>query len=252
MQKSAGKNKVAVITGASSGIGFATAKKLAEEGYSLALVSRTLSKASLAALTKKFRVRVKWYACDVTQGEQILRTAREIVKDVSRIDVLVNAAGGSTVTAPTDTFDEAFDKDIAVNLRGTHLCCKLFSPYMKKGGAIINVSSQNGRFIVFPSAGVKMGYAAAKAAVIQLTKAYAIELADRGIRVNAVAPGPIFPTGMTKDWDKAKQGRVVDKTPLKRLGTPEDIANAVWFLASDLSSYVTGHTLDVNGGSFMN
>lgn len=250
------KNKVAVITGASSGMGLAIAQKLAIEGCMLALIARNEKKLVKAAtqIKKKYKIRIETYACDVTQGEQVRNTVTKIQRDFKEIDILVNSAGGSHTTESKDLYDAAFDADMNLNLRGTHLCCRLFSTIIKKGGAIVNISSMNGQVILYPPHGknaLKMGYIAAKAGVIQLTKAYAVELADMGIRVNAVSPGPIYPTGMTQIWDKKKQKAVTEKIPLQRLGKPEDVANAVYFLASDLSSFITGHTLDVNGGRYM-
>ncbi len=251
------KNKTAIVTGASSGIGVAIAKKLASEGCALVLVARKEEALIQSAkqIKQKFKVRVKCYVCDMTHGEEILNLTKKIKKDFSSVNILINNAGGSHITEPTDVLDTAFDKDIALNLRGTHLCCRLLSEIIQKGGAIVNVSSLNGQTIISSSHGknmIKIGYAAAKAGVIQLTKAYAWELAERGIRVNAVAPGAIYPTGMTGDWDKEKQLKIKREVPLKRLGKPEDAANAVYFLVSDLSSFITGHTLDVNGGRYMN
>lgn len=238
-------------------MGLAIAQKFAVEGCILALIARNEKELvrSAAQMKKKYKTRVETYVCDVTQGKQVQNTVAKIQRDFKKINILVNSAGGSHTTESKDLYDAAFDTDINLNLRGTHLCCRMFSTIMKKGGAIVNISSMNGQVILYPPYGknaLKMGYAAAKAGVIQLTRAYAVELADRGIRVNTVSPGSIYPTGMTQAWDKKKQKTVTAQIPLQRLGKPEDVANAVHFLVSDLSSFITGHTLDVNGGRYMN
>lgn len=249
------KNKVAIVTGASSGIGYAIAQTLASEGCALALIARSEKKLRQAAsrISRKHRVRVERYVCDVTKGEDIQAIGKQVRRDFSKADILVNNAGGSHETALGDRFDEAFNKDIALNLRGVHLCCRLLSPLLKNGGAIVNISSINGQTVISTTSAhtsIKMGYATAKAGVIQLTRLYAVQLAPRNIRVNAVAPGGIYPTGMTEDWTKEKQKRVASEALLRRLGTVQDIADAVHFLVSDKSSYITGHTLNVNGGRF--
>ncbi len=248
--------KVAVITGASSGVGLAITRMLASKGYSLALIARNEKELDKIAadINKSFQINVQLYACDITQGKDLYDTVNKIKKDFVKVDILVNNAGGSNSTASDDVFDTAFNKDIELNLRGTHLCCKFISKIMKNGGAIVNMSSINGEVVLFPlykENSLKIGYAAAKAGVIQLTKAYAITLARRRIRVNAVAPGAIYPTGMTGDWSKEKQKVVAQGIPLQRLGKPEDVAHAVYFLVSDSSTFITGHTLDVNGGRYM-
>lgn len=238
-------------------MGLAIAQKFVVEGCTLALITRNEKElVELAAqMKKKYKTRIETYACDVMQGKQVRNTVTKIQRDFKKIDILVNSAGGSCATESKDPYNAAFDADINLNLRGTHLCCQMFSTIMRKGGAIVNISSMNGQVILYPPYGknaLKMGYIAAKAGVIQLTKAYAIELANRDIRVNTVSPGPIYPTGMTQTWDKKKQKTVTAQIPLQRLGKPEDVANAVYFLVSDLSSFITGHTLDVNGGRYMN
>ncbi len=249
-------NKVAVITGASSGTGLAIANKLASQRYDLGMISR--KKDDLVRLgnkiSRKYKVRVKIYPCDVTLGEQLISVAAELKKDFKKIDALINNVGGSHTTNPDDLLDSAFNIDIDLNLGSTYLSCRLFSPLIKKGGAIVNISSLGGQTHFYPqlaSSTAKFGYEAAKAGIIQLTKIYAVDLASRGIRVNSVAPGPIYPTRMTDNWDKKKQKLVRSQIPLKRIGKPEDVANGVYFLVSDLSSFITGHTLDINGGRYM-
>ncbi len=250
------KGKLVLVTGASSGIGLAIAEKLASEGCGLVLTSRGergLVKTA-TQLRKRWGVPVLSYSADVTQGEELLELVKKVKNDVGSIDFLVNNVGGGHVTSPNDWLDVAFMQDIELNLHSTHLCCRLLSPLLKNGGAIVNMSSLNGEIItslVPGNHGAKMGYAVAKAGVIQLTQLYAVQLAERKIRVNVIAPGPVYPTKMTEDWSEERQLRVAQEIPLGRLGTTDDVANAVYFLVSDLSSYITGHTLDVNGGRGM-
>jgi NAD(P)-dependent dehydrogenase (short-subunit alcohol dehydrogenase family) len=252
----AAQKKVAVITGATSGMGLAIAHKLVAEGYALALVARDQKKLkeTVSQLQGSETV-IKYFSCDVTQGKEVLQLSKDLQKEFGTIHVLINNAGGSHTTTADDVFDEAFDKDIALNLKSVHLCCRLLHPLVVDSGVIINLSSVNGRGLLshLPGKkGIKIGYSVAKAGVLQLTKIYAVELSPRGIRVNAVAPGVVYPTGMTDDWDENKRQATIELTPLKRLGTPKDIANAVSFLISEAASYITGHTLDVNGGRYMN
>lgn len=251
------KDRTAIVTGANSGIGFAVAQKLASEGCAIIFIARRGNELSKAAtrVKKQWNVPTAWYSVDVTEGKELQALQILIKKDFGFVDFLVNNAGGSHVTSLEDKFDDAFVQDLELNLRSTHLCCRLLSTSIKKGGAIVNISSLNGQVVTTTKQGKtspRMGYAAAKAGVIQLTRLYAVQLAKQGIRVNAVAPGGIYPTGMTGDWNEQKQRAAAKETPLGRLGTTLDVANAVYFLASDLSSFITGHTLNVNGGKFMN
>ncbi len=250
------KGKLAIVTGASSGIGLAIAEKLASEGCGLVLVARGGRELAKVAkqLNESWKVTVKCYQVDVTKGKELLELAKKIKNDLGSIDFLVNNAGGSHVTVPNDELDKAFMQDLELNLQSTHLCCRLLSPFIKNSGAIVNMSSLNGEAVtsLIPgNRGVKMGYAVAKAGIIQLTQLYAVQLADRKIRVNVIAPGPIYPTQMTRDWSEERQGQVAQGIPLGRLGSVDDVASAAFFLISDLSSYITGHTLDVNGGRGM-
>ncbi len=245
--------KVALVTGASSGIGLAIAEKLAAEGCDLVLIARNDLKLRdiVKVFVSKYKVRVWWYVSDITKGQDIKRLEKEVRKDVGSIDILVNNAGGSHATLPGDIFDKAFTLDLELNLLSTQLACRLLSPLIRNGGSIVNMGSLNGQGLTSPlptKLPIKIGYAVAKAGVIQLSKLYASQLSERGIRVNVVAPGPIYPTGMTESWSKDRQNNVAKQIPLKRLGTPQDVANAVYFLVSDLSSFITGHTLNVNGG----
>jgi 3-oxoacyl-[acyl-carrier protein] reductase len=242
------EGKTAVVTGASSGIGRQIALQLARDGANLALLARRQEKLDiLSREIGELDVSVRAYPCDVSSLEQVQEAFETIVADFENIDCLVNNAGFST-KAPIESLANAvaaFDNDYAVNTRGTFLCTLAAYPMMSRGGAIVNISSiraQTGT----PSASI--GYAAAKAGVINLTKSFAQHLAKHKIRVNCVAPGAIYPTGISEHWSLQEREEIAVSCLLRRLGTPQDIANAVCFLLSDLASFITGHVLDVNGG----
>lgn len=245
------KNKVAIITGASSGIGKSIAVKLASEQCNLGLIARDKEKLETVKLElKKFGVKVKIYPSDVSRSNNVNKIAKQIASDFGEINFLVNSAGQSILERKAEFNEEKFDNLIDVNLKGVYLSTMLLAyPLMKNGGAIVNISSIRGRTGT-PS--FSSGYAAAKGGVINLTKSFALEMADDNIRVNCVAPGATYPTELSKNWTTDVKKEIVSTIPQKRLGKPEDIANAVYFLLSDMSDYITGHTLDVNGGAWMN
>ncbi len=166
-------------------------------------------------------------------------------EEVGSVDVLVNNAGISSQKLFTDITDDEWKRTIGVNLDGVFYCCRNALPYMirQKSGAIINIGSMWGEV----GASCEVHYSASKAGVIGLTKALAKEVAPSGVRVNCIAPGVVM-TDMMSDFDDTTIEELKDETPLGRLGTPEDIAAAVLFLASDDASFITGQTLGVNGG----
>ncbi|MDX1512960.1 MAG: SDR family NAD(P)-dependent oxidoreductase [Gammaproteobacteria bacterium] len=242
------KNKVALITGAGSerGIGFATARLFDEHGASTVLldVNGDGVESSARALGSNHR----GYALDVRDPEACRSAVARAVGDFGDIDILVNNAGVVYGTRVTDIAPPEYDEVLDVNLRGNFNMAQAVLPAMRKrgGGNIVCVSSIAGR-----AGGGVFGsshYAAAKSGIFGLAKGLARELAPEGIRVNAVAPGPIdndFTKGKMTDEDKARIARTI---PMGRLGTPDEVATVILFLASDLSSYVTGVVLDVNGG----
>ncbi len=244
------QNKYAVITGAASGIGKATAFKLVQNNCNVILLdTREDDLKKTAAELKRSGVNIRLYKGDISNSSELSKIFADIKKRFSRIDFLVNNAGVSAVVPFKDSTEEGIEKELSVNIKGTYLITKFAYPLMKTGGAIVNVSSVRGRTGTPLSS---PGYAASKAAIINLTKTFAFQLAKYGIRVNAIAPGSIYPTDMTKQWNEEKRKNLIEKNVLHRLGTPEDCANGIYFLLSDLSSYITGHTLDINGGDWMN
>ncbi len=242
------QDKVALITGAgsASGIGRATARLFAEHGGRVALTD--VDAESLAEARAELGENHRSYVCDVTDAEQCRGTAGEAMKDFGRIDILVNNAGVVHGTRFSDITSQEYDQVLDVNLRGNFQMAQAIVPHMRKSGsgAIVCVSSIAGR-----AGGGVFGsshYAAAKSGIFGLAKGLARELAPDGIRVNAVAPGPIdndFTQGKMTPEDKA---RIAKGIPMGRLGRPEEVASVILFLATDLSSYVTGVVLDVNGG----
>jgi NAD(P)-dependent dehydrogenase (short-subunit alcohol dehydrogenase family) len=241
------KGKVCLITGAGRGLGEAIARELHREGARLALcdINGEAVEKLAAGLDPSGRG-VLWLRADVTSERDVQAAVDKAVGHFGRIDVLVNCAG-IIKHGPIEQMSlEAFESVIRVNLTGTFLACRAVVPVMKKqgGGKIVNMASIAGRTA---RPGVGVNYAASKAGIIGLTRTLAREVGPAGIYVNALAPGPIL-TELTKQvgpevfatWNV---GRVVNKD-----GLPEDVAQAVLFLASDRSDWITGVTLDINGG----
>lgn len=168
---------------------------------------------------------------------------QKTVKEWGRVDVVVNNAGIYWKKALTKTSEKDWDLMLGVNLKGPFLLCKHAIPHMKKGASIINVSSVLGK-VGMPGA---TAYCAAKGGLITFTKALALELANKNVRVNAIAPGPIA-TPMLLELSRKEQQEYKESVPLKRSGKPEEVANAILFLASNQASYITGETLFVDGG----
>lgn len=238
------ENKVAVVTGAGRGIGKAIAVKLAGEGASVACCGRTL--ANVEATAKE--TAGKAYAVDVADSKQVAETAEKILKEFGRVDVLVNNAGVTRDQLLMRMSDEDWDTVLDTNLKGAFNFTKaLTRAFLKqRAGRIINISSIIG---LTGNAG-QTNYAASKAGLIGFTKSVARELASRGITANAVAPGFIV-TDMTQSLGAEAQEALKGRIALGRLGTAEDVANAVLFLASDMASYVTGQVITIDGGLAM-
>jgi len=241
-------DKVAIVTGAASqrGIGWTTARRFAEEGARVALLDLDAAAASTAAAT--IGLQHRGYACDVRDPARCRAVVDQILQEFGHIDILINNAGVSQAKRLMDSTDDDYDLVLDVSLRGAYNMSRAVVPHFRqrKAGNIAcmgSIAAQRG-------GGVLGGphYAAAKGGVQTLAKAMARELAPDGIRVNAVAPGLIDTDLLVGKIDESGKQRVADSTPIGRLGTPLDIANAFVFLASDLSSYITGIVLDVNGG----
>lgn len=237
--------RVAIVTGGGSGIGRACCKTLAEYGAEVVAADINLSGAEKTAADIT-AVGGKAYALALNVAElDSVKTLMQTVEERSgHIDILVNSAGILDPTRLPDMTVERWDRLLDINLRGTFFCCQQVVPYMmkQKKGAIVNIASQAGQVGGW-MAGVN--YSASKGGVLALTKALARHCGPLGIRVNDVAPGQIA-TEMT-----AGRGDKVDGVALGRLGTAQDVANCVYFLASDLSDFCTGMTVDANGGQFM-
>jgi 3-oxoacyl-[acyl-carrier protein] reductase len=243
------EGRIALVTGASQGIGRACALELARAGAIVALAARNEAKlAEAAAEIEAAGGQAAAFALDVASEESIKAGAKAVLERFGKVEILVNNAGitrdGLTMTMKRADWDDV----LGTNLTGAFLLTQaLVRPMLKnRWGRIINISSVVGRT---GQAG-QVNYAASKAGLLGMTRALAREVASRGITVNAVAPGYIE-TPMTAVLDEKHRAAMLAQIPLDRAGTDMDIAQAVAFLASDAASYITGHVLDVNGGMFM-
>lgn len=241
------QGKIALVTGGSRGIGRATALALAGYGADVAVNYSGSKKKAIqtAEKIKQLGCRAIAVQADVSKQEDCVRMFQEISEALGTVDILVNNAGITRDNLAVRMSEEEFDRVIETNLKGAFFCMKLAGKVMmrKRYGRIISLSSISG---VRGNAG-QMNYCAAKAGIIGMTKCLARELASRGVTVNAVAPGYID-TDMTAALpDKVKEA-VLAQIPLGRMGRPEDIAEAVAFLASDRAAYITGQVIQVDGG----
>ena len=241
------EGKTAVITGAARGIGKAIALKLASEGANVAITDLAYNESAQAVEAEALAmgVKAKAYASNAADFADTQRVIDEIVKDFGRIDILVNNAGITKDGALKRMSEEQWDAVIVVNLKSVFNFTKAVQPIMWKqaSGSIINMSSVVG---VSGNAN-QCNYSASKAGIIGFTKSAAKELGARGIRSNAIAPGFIL-TEMTAVLPEDVRQAWNEKIPLRRGGTPEDVANVTLFLASDLSAYVNGQVINVCGG----
>ena len=242
-------DQVAIVTGASQGIGKATAIALGRSGARVACVARNAEKlAEAVAEIEAAGGQAAAFSCDVTDRESVDKVVDGIVEDWGRVDILVNNAGITKDTLLPRMSDEEWDAVIDTNLRGMFLFARAASRYMMRAryGRIINMASVSG---LMGNPG-QTNYSASKAGMIGMSKALAQEVASRGITVNCVAPGFIV-TAMTEVLPDEQKEKLVSAIPSGRLGSPEDVAAGVVFLASDEAAYVTGQTLHVNGGMAM-
>jgi 3-oxoacyl-[acyl-carrier protein] reductase len=241
--------RIALVTGASQGIGRACALELARAGATVALAARNESKlAEVAAEIEVAGGKAAAFALDVAAEDSIKSAAKAVVDRFGKVEILVNNAGITRDDLALRMKRADWDDVLCTNLTGVFLLTQaLLRPLLKnRWGRIINISSVVGRT---GQAG-QVNYAASKAGLIGLTRSLAREVASRGITVNAVAPGYIE-TAMTQVLDEKQRVAMLAQIPLGRPGTDREIAESVAFLASDAAAYITGHVLDVNGGMFM-
>ena len=236
-----------LITGASRGIGAQCAIAFAKAGYDVALNYRRNAEMA-SALVKEiqsFGVKSIAVQADVADSTQVKRMFEDVRAELGAIDVLVNNAGVAHVGLLTDMTDDEWRRLIDTDLSGTFYCSReaLFDMIRAHSGVIVNIASMWGEV----GASCEAAYSAAKAGVIGLTKALAKEVGPSGVRVNAVSPGVVM-TDMMADFSEQDVAALRDDTPLMRLGSPEDIADAVLFLASEKARFITGQILSVNGG----
>ena len=243
-------DKVAVVTGAGRGIGLAIARRLADAGAAIAVISRTEANARKAAaeICAAQAGRAKSYAVDMADGAAVVVAAKQILEDFGKVDILVNNAGVTRDGLTMRMSDDDWDIVLTTNLKGAFNAVKAFqrSLLRQKDARIINISSVIG---LIGNAG-QANYAASKGGLIAFTKSLAKEFAGRGVTVNAIAPGFIG-TDMTAELNEKQREAILAQIPLGFLGAPEDIAHAAAFLASPGTRYMTGQVLVVDGGMVM-
>lgn len=242
--------KVAFITGAGGGIGRETARLFAEEGMAVAAADVRLEGAEgTAGVVRRLGGPALAVAVDVTSEASVAEATGAAERALGRMDVLVNCAGIYRIGGLDAVTPAAWDELLNINLKGTFLVCRAALPGMiaRRQGSIVNLASISGRTrstLASPS------YVASKAGVIGLTMSLAAQCAPHGVRVNAVAPGPVD-TDMIRGLEPSLQEHLITTIPLGRLATAREVAQAVAYLASDAAAFVTGETLNLNGGAFM-
>jgi NAD(P)-dependent dehydrogenase (short-subunit alcohol dehydrogenase family) len=244
-------NKIAVVTGAASGIGRAVVERLAKEDFSGVILDIDDEGGQrVAGEIQRRGKQAAFMRVDVTQEDAVRAAFDKIISDHGRIDVLVNVAGGSLHRHDIEEFPlDHWRAVIDLNLTSTFLCCRAVAGSMKsqKSGAIVNISSDIG----FSGDASRSAYAAAKAGIVGLTKTLALELAPFNVRANAVAPGRIATPRVRATYSDTEWEIAAKRIPLGHAGEPEDVAEAVAFLASNAAKHMTGQTLHVNGGRIM-
>ena len=241
------ENKVAIVTGGNQGIGYATAVSLAAARANVVIMARNakINREAVNNINNLYPGKASGEEMDVTSKESVKAAFARVYQKFGHLDILVNNAGICNLSQPFEDIDEdKWDQVMDVNLKGILYCVKAVIPVLKKqnSGSIINVASLAGEV---GGIATSADYVASKAAVIGLTKSLARYLGQYNVNVNAVAPGFIA-TEMTKEMSIP-----VNAIPMRRVGRPEDVADGITFLASERASYITGITLDINGGVFM-
>ena len=244
------ERRVVLVTGGSRGIGKETAKVYAENGYDVA-INYVSDRTDVEGIKKEFQdmgVKCLMIKADVSNEEDVNNMVEKVISEFGKIDVLVNNAGITKDTLLMRMSKEDFDKVIDINLKGTFLVTKAVSKYMmkKRCGSIINLSSVVG---VAGNSG-QSNYSASKAGIIGFTKSIAKELASRNIRANAVAPG-FIETDMTNVLKDEVKESIGNQIPLKRMGTAREVAEVIYFLGTEKSSYITGQVINIDGGMIM-
>ncbi len=244
------KKRIVLVTGSAQGIGKAIAINLIKQGNTV--IFTDINKGILYETQKEveeLKKNCSFYILDVSKSDEVKEIVNIIWKKYKRIDILVNNAGITAFGKIEDVNDEMLDRMLEVNFKGAFYLCREVAPIMKKQlyGKIVNVSSitaKRGDNTTVPC------YGPSKGALMVLTKSLARQLGPFGINVNAVAPHAID-TPMMKLWNEDKKKESAEALPVKRIGTPEDVASAVSFLVSDEASFITGHVINVDGGHFM-
>lgn len=241
--------KKGFVTGAAQGIGRAIAEAFVQAGAELAIIDVNADKARAAAteLSARYERHITAWGCDVSDPEQVDATVKAVASEYGTIDFAINNVGIVNFFPVESVKPEDWKRVIDVNLFGTFLCAQAAAKVMiaqKRPGSIVNMASMSARIINTPQ--TTSSYCTSKAAVVHLTRSLAVELAKYNIRVNCVSPGYVA-TEVVTDWTDEVQGWI-DRTPQKRMGSPEDIAGAYLYLASDASGYATGTELLIDGG----
>lgn len=242
------KDKVAIVTGSSRGIGLAIAKAFAREGAHVVLNGRRTSSKMLLKVTRGLEshgIKTLIVKGDVGKAETARRLIEKTLGEFGRIDILVNNVGISPLALIEQITEREWDEVFRINLKSTFLCSKMVLPYMKKqrSGVILNISSGSAK-----SGGVGAHYAASKAGVSTFTKSLSFEGAPYGVRANAISPGPIETELADALFTPERKHLLESVIPLRRLGKPEEIADAAVFLCSDEASFITGEILELDGG----
>lgn len=241
------KRRIALVSGGSRGIGAACVRRLAAEGYAVIFLCRQRTDVA-QGLTDELRSQgldVDFRCCDVADSEQVQRTVDELLRIHKRIDVLVSNAGVAHLGLFTDMTDAEWNRLFDVNVKGMFHLCRAVLPGMisRREGSIVSISSMWGEV----GASCEVAYSATKAAIIGMTKALAKEVGPSGVRVNCITPG-VIDTDMNAALDDQARADLAEETPLGRIGTPDEVARAVSFLAGENASFITGQVLGVSGG----